>query len=82
MVAGARTGSERQGAGHADREDGTGRCGRKPVCRTEAEKRGDTPKGRGRGRAVVHTKRSECWLKTLWRYFCSAAGISFYAHTK
>ncbi len=49
MAAGPHTGSERQGAGHSDREDGPGRCGRKPVCRLEAEKRGDTPEGRGRG---------------------------------
>jgi hypothetical protein len=49
MAEGSHTGSERQGAGHADREDGPGRCGRKPVCRLEAEKRGDTPIGRGRG---------------------------------
>ncbi|SHF90480.1 hypothetical protein SAMN05444339_12038 [Loktanella atrilutea] len=49
MAEGPHTGSERQGAGHSDREDGAGRCGRKPVCRLEPEKRGDTPKGRGRG---------------------------------
>ncbi len=49
MAAGPHTGSERQGAGHGDREDGPGRCGHKPVCQLEAEKRGDLPEGRGRG---------------------------------
>ena len=33
MAEGLCAGSERQGAGHSDREDGAGRCGRKPVCR-------------------------------------------------
>jgi hypothetical protein len=49
MAEGARTGSKRQGAGHSGRKDGLGRCGRWPVCRLEPEKRGDMPKGRGRG---------------------------------
>ena len=35
MAEGSHTGSERQGAGHADREVGPGRCGRRPVCRLE-----------------------------------------------
>ena len=49
MAEGSRAGSKRPGAGHADREDGMGNCGRWPVCRLEPEKRGDTPEGRGRG---------------------------------
>ncbi|SHG00509.1 hypothetical protein SAMN05444339_1452 [Loktanella atrilutea] len=52
MAEGPQPGSERQGAGHAEREDGPGRCGRKPVCRLEPEKRGDAPKGQARGHAM------------------------------
>jgi hypothetical protein len=52
MAGGLCAGSERQGAGHTDREDGTGRCGRRPVCRLEPEKRGDTPEGGGRGHSA------------------------------
>jgi hypothetical protein len=43
MAEGLCAGSERQGAGHSDREDETGRCGRKSDSRLEPEKRGDTP---------------------------------------
>jgi len=32
MAEGLCAGSERKDAGHSDREDGAGRCGRKPVC--------------------------------------------------
>jgi hypothetical protein len=59
MADGSRTGSERQGAGHSDREDGLGLCGRKPVYTGCSLEHNDTPKGRGRGQAVAHAKRSE-----------------------
>jgi hypothetical protein len=59
MAAGPHTGSERQGAGHAGREDGPGRCGWSPVSRLEPEKRGEPPTGRGRGEADVPRKTQD-----------------------
>ena len=49
MAEGSHTGSERQGAGHSDREDGTGRCGRKPLAGCSLERGDTTPKGGGAG---------------------------------
>jgi len=70
MAEGPHTGSERPGAGHSDREDGPGRCGRKPVCRLEAEKRDDTPKGRAG--AMTNLKSFDglsCFSRTAQRHF-------------
>ena len=49
MAEGSHTGSERQGAGHSDREDGMGRCGRKPLAGCSLERGDTTPKGDGAG---------------------------------